>query len=58
MLAKIRVLPTGSEVENLPTKQETRVGSLVWEDSLEKEMTIHSTVLVWEIPWSEKPGGL
>ena len=32
--------------------------SLGWEDSLEKEMAIHSSILAWEIPWTEKPGGL
>ena len=31
---------------------------LVWEDPLEKEITIHSSILVWEIPWAEEPGGL
>ena len=38
--------------------QETWVRSLVWEDSLEKEMATHSRTLTWEIPWTEKPGGL
>ena len=28
------------------------------EDPLEKEMTIHSNILAWEIPWTEEPGGL
>ena len=32
--------------------------SLGWEDSLEKEMATHSSILAWEIPWTEKPGGL
>ena len=32
--------------------------SLDWEDALEKEMAIHSSVLAWEIPWTEEPGGL
>ena len=45
-------------VKNLPTMQETWVRSLVWEDSLEKEMATHSRTLTWEIPWTEKPGGL
>ena len=31
---------------------------LDWEDTLEKEMAIHSSVLAWEIPWTEEPGGL
>ena len=38
--------------------QEMRVWSLGWEDPLEKEMATHSSVLVWEIPWTEEPGGL
>ena len=35
-----------------------RVRSLGWEDPLEEEMATHSIILAWEIPWSEKPGGL
>ena len=31
---------------------------LGWEDHLKKEMTTHSRILVWEIPWTEEPGGL
>ena len=38
--------------------QETQVGSLGQEDPLEKEMATHSSVLAWEIPWAEEPGGL
>ena len=38
--------------------QETRVLSLGWEDPLEEEMTIHSSILACEIPWTEEPGGL
>ena len=37
---------------------ETRVQSLGWEDLLEKEMATHSSILAWEIPWTEEPGGL
>ena len=40
-----------------PAMQETWIGSLGWEDPLEKEMATHSTILGWEIPWTEKPGG-
>ena len=29
-----------------------------WEDPLEKEMATHSSILAWEIPWMEEPGGL
>ena len=38
--------------------QETWVQSLVWEGPLEEEMTTHSSILAWEIPWAEEPGGL
>ena len=38
--------------------QETWVKSLGWEDALEKEMATHSSILAWEIPWTEEPGGL
>ena len=38
--------------------QETQVLSQHWEDPLEKEMVTHSSILVWEIPWTEEPGGL
>ena len=45
-------------VKNPPAKQETWVQSLDWEDPLEKEITTHSNILVWEIPWTEELGGL
>ena len=38
--------------------QQMRVRSLVREDPLEEEMATHSTILAWEIPWTEEPGGL
>ena len=38
--------------------QETGVQFLGWEDPLEKEMATHSSILTWEIPWTEEPGGL
>ena len=38
--------------------QETQVQPLVWEESLEREMETHSSILAWKIPWSEEPGGL
>ena len=38
--------------------QETWVLSLSWEDSLEKEMASHSSILAGRIPWTEEPGGL
>ena len=38
--------------------QETTVPSLGQEDALEKEMATHPSILAWEIPWTEEPGGL
>ena len=38
--------------------QETRIPSLGQEDPLEEEMATHSSILAWEIPWTEEPGGL
>ena len=38
--------------------QETWVQSLGWEDPLEKGMVTHSSILAWEIPWTEEPGRL
>ena len=45
-------------VKNLPVMQETQVGSLGWEDPLEKGMATHSSILAWRIPWTEEPGRL
>ena len=42
-------------VKSLPAVQETWVQSLRQEDSLEKEMTTHCSILVWKIPWTEEP---
>ena len=50
--------PNGSAVKNLPPMQETRVWSLGQEDPLEKERATHSSILAWEIPGTEEPGGL
>ena len=53
--------PSGSVVKNLPATQEMQemsVWSLGLEDSLENEMDTHSSILAWEIPWTEGPGGL
>ena len=38
--------------------QETQVRSLGWEDPQEEGMATHSSILAWEIPWTEEPGGL
>ena len=45
-------------VKNLPTMQEMRARSLDREDPLEEEMATHSSILAWEILWTEEPGGL
>ena len=47
-----------AQVKNPHAMQETWVQSLGWEDPLEKEMSTHSSILGWEIPWIEEPGGL
>ena len=38
--------------------QEMQTQSLGWEDSLEEEMATHSSILAWEIPWTEESGRL
>ena len=45
-------------VKNPLAVQGTRVQSLGQEDPLEKGMATHSSILAWEIPWTEEPGGL
>ena len=52
------VFPHLYVLENLLAMQETQVWLLGQEDPLEKEMTTHSTILAWRIPWTEEPGGL
>ena len=51
-------LPRWLSGKKFACKQETRVGSLSREDPLEKEMAIHSSILAWEIPWTEESGRL
>ena len=65
---KIKASEQGSEaagmgsvaqrLKRLPAMRETWVRSLDWEDPLEKEMTTHSSILAWRIPWMEELGGL
>ena len=43
--------PVGSVIKNM-------VQSPVWKDPREREMAAHSSVLAWEIPWTEEPGGI
>ena len=45
-------------VKSLPAMQETWVQFLGQEDTLEKEMATHSSILAWEVLWTEDPGGL
>ena len=42
-------------VKNPPAMQETWAQSLGWEDALEEDMVTHSSILAWEIPWTEEP---
>ena len=50
--------PGHSVVKNPPAKWETELQSLGQEDTLEKEMATHSSILAWEIPWTEGRDGL
>ena len=54
----MRGFPGGSVVKNPPAMQETWAQSLDGEGTLEKEVATPSSVLAWEIPWTEEPGGL
>ena len=66
ILVIFRCFPGGSEVKNPPANpgdahlpmQEMQVQSLGQEDPLEEEMATYSSILAWEIPWTEEPGGL
>ena len=49
--------PGGSVVKNPSAMQETQVQFLGWEDLLQKEMSTHSSILAWKIPWTEEIGG-
>ena len=53
---KMAGFPVAQMVKNLPAMQESWVRSLDWEDLLEEET--YSSILIWRIPWTEKPGGL
>ena len=48
----------GSDGKESAAIQETWVQSMEWEDSLEKGMATHSSILAWRIPRTEEPGGL
>ena len=49
--------PGGSVIKNLPVQQ-MQIQSLGQEDLQQKEMATHSSILAWEVPWTEEPGGL
>ena len=53
-----RGFPGGLVVKNLLAVQKTQIQSLGRENPLEEEVAIHSSILVWEISWTEEPGGL
>ena len=53
-----RGFPDGSEVKASASNVGDQVSVPGWEDALEKEMAIHSSILAWRIPWTEEPGRL
>ena len=55
MIISFTCLFVAQMVKNLPAVQEIWIQSLGWEDPVEKGMTTHSNILVWKIPWTEKP---
>ena len=58
MYAILWIFQVAQMVKNLLAMQETQVSSLSLEDPLDKEMTIHFSILAWRIPWTEEPGKL
>ena len=52
-LIKQRVSLVAQMVKNPPAMRETQVQSLSQDDTLEKGITIHSSILAWRIPWTE-----
>ena len=57
-IAQVMASLVAQVVKNAPAMQETQVQSLGREDPLEKEMATHSSILAWEIPWTEEHGRL
>ena len=55
MLSTNTGFPAGTSFQET---QKMQVRSLGWEDPLEEEMTTHSSILAWEVPWTEAPGRL
>ena len=56
--ARALVCLIAQSVKNLPAVQESRVQFLSQEDTLEKEMATHFSILTWRLPWTGEPGGL
>ena len=48
----------GSAVKNFPAMQETWIQLLDWKDHMKEEIATYSSILAWEIPWTEEPGRL
>ena len=57
-LSQVRRLGFPKWLSDKKPKQEMWIWFRGWEDPLEKEMETHSSILAWEIPWTEEPGGL
>ena len=46
-----------NSLANAGDKRDGEVQSMGWEDTLEKEMATHSSILAWKTPWTEEPDG-
>ena len=57
-LSSWRASLVAQTVKNLPAEQKTQACSLGMEDPLEKGMATHFSILAWETPLTEEPGGL
>ena len=57
ILSSLRAFLVAQLVKNLPAIRETWVGSLGWEDPLEKGKATHSSILAWRIPWTVQSMG-
>ena len=55
VLKQLETFLGSSAIKNLPAIPETQVQSLCQEDPLKKEMATHSSILAWEILWTEEP---
>ena len=57
-MGEAKGLPGGTVMKNLPADAGDAAGSLGREDPLAEAMTTHFSILAWETPWTEEPGGL